>query len=106
MNVYFFGLKGSKGDNLLKKLKEKADVATKKGAEIGKTAVEKGPEFGKQLKRHGIRSIESGIGAARKAATSGEKNIEILKKLAELKEEGIITEEEFIKKKKDILDRI
>jgi len=99
-------LEGSKKDNLLKKLKEKADVATKKGAEISKKAVEKGPEFGKQLKRHGLRSIERSIGAARKAANSGEKNIEILKQLAELKEEGIITEEEFIKKKKEILDRI
>jgi hypothetical protein len=96
----------SKKDDFLKKLKGKADMAAKTGAEIGKTAVEKGPGIGRQLKKATLKSIEESIAATRKSVTSGDKNLEILKKLAELKAAGIISEQEFEAKKKEILDRI
>lgn len=94
-----------KGD-LLKKLRERADVAAKTSAKLGKKTIEKGSGIGKHLKEQSLKSMEESIATARKAAESGEKNLKILKKLAELKEEGIISEEEFAAKKKEILERI
>lgn len=90
----------------MRKLKKKADMAAKTGAGLGKKAVGKAPDVGKQLRERGIESIKEGIGAARKGSLSSDKNIELLKKLAELKSEGIISEEEFEAKKKEILQRI
>ncbi len=107
LNTFFIVELGkAKKDNFLKKLKGKADMAAKTGAEIGKKAMEKGPGIGNQLKKQSLKSIEQSIAAARKSATSGDKNLEILKKLAELKTAGIINEQEFEAKKKEILDRI
>ncbi|MEM2759683.1 MAG: SHOCT domain-containing protein [Nitrososphaerales archaeon] len=97
---------GSKKDTFLKKLKEKADAAAKTGKVLGKKAIEKGPRIGKQLKLKSLEALEESIEKTRKAATSAEKNIELLKKLAELKASGIISEEEFERKKREILTRI
>lgn len=99
-------LEKPKKKELFKQLKEKADIAAKTGAELGKKAVEKGPAIGKQFKEKGLEALEDSIEAARKASASGDRNIELLKKLAELKSVGIITEKEFEAKKKEILERI
>jgi hypothetical protein len=100
------GLEKSKKSGLFRKLKEKADTAAKAGADLGKKAIEKTPELGKQLKDQSLKSLDESITAVRKASTSGAKNVELLKQLAELKDQGIISDEEFEAKKKDILSRI
>lgn len=96
----------TKKKDFLSKLKKTADQAAKTGAELSKKAAERGPEFGKSLKEQTFKAIEEGISSGRKAAASGDKNLELLRKLAELKGAGIISEEEFQTKKKEILERI
>ena len=105
-SLFIVELREYKKGDLLKKLKERADIAAKTSAELSKKTIEKGSGIGKQLKEQSLKSMEEGIATARKAAASGEKNLEILKKLAELKEAGIISEKEFAAKKKEILERI
>jgi len=55
-----------------------------------------------------VNAIESGrkIDHEIKTSSSSENPLDILKKLSELKDSGIITEEEFQKKKADILSKI
>lgn len=78
---------------------------------------EKGTEHEKNLKKHGpkfYRKIANGffnffetmIGRIKIGTQYGNSSLELLEKLARLRELGIITEEEFTKKKKKILDRI
>lgn len=95
-----------KADVATRTLKEKTDVAAKLGLEIGKKAAERGTNAAKDLSGKGASIVAEGVKNVRKAQESSLVNAETLRKLAELKEQGIITEEEFQTKKKELLDRI
>jgi len=64
------------------------------------------PKFYRKIINGFFYFFESIVGRVKIGTQYGTSSIEVLEKLAKLKELGIITEEEFIKKKKKILDRI
>ena len=64
------------------------------------------PKFYRKIINGFFYFFVSIVGRVKIGTQYGTSSIEVLEKLAKLKELGIITEEEFIKKKKKILDRI
>jgi polyhydroxyalkanoate synthesis regulator phasin len=60
----------------------------------------------RRLKSIGEQKIDKSVRAAKKIASTNEKDLETLAKLGELRKAGIITEKEFQTKKKQILKRI
>ena len=64
------------------------------------------PKFYRKITNGFFYFFESIVGRVKIGSQYGTSSIEVLEKLAKLKELGIITEEEFTKKKKKILDRI
>ncbi|EPA05117.1 SHOCT domain-containing protein [Candidatus Nitrosarchaeum limnium] len=64
------------------------------------------PKFYRKVINGFFYFFESIVGRVKIGTQYGTSSIEVLEKLAKLKELGIITEEEFTKKKKKILDRI
>ena len=95
-----------KDSGFLGKISEKAGKARNKGLELGKIAAEEASRVGEDVAKKGKKKIEKGISNAKKMASSSEQNIELLEKLADLKEKGIITQKEFDQKKKEILKKI
>jgi len=119
---------GSKKGGYIEKLLKKADKAlqegVKKADEVLDDAVELGAMTAKQasksskelrnqakkerkeLQKRGFKKISEGISAAKNVSSNTKEDLEILKKLGKLRDNGIITEKEFQSKKKKILDRI
>jgi len=64
------------------------------------------PKFYKKVTTGFFNFFEVIVGKIKLGTQYGNSSLELLEKLARLKELGILTEEEFAKKKKDILDRI
>ncbi len=64
------------------------------------------PRFYKKISNGFFYFFESIVGRIKLGTQYGTSSLEILEKLAKLKELGILTDEEFAKKKKKILDRI
>lgn len=96
----------TKSSPTFKKLKTKTDQAAKIGIEKGKEIHQKGPSV---LARFGCKllsMLEKFVGAIRRGTQYGKTSMEILEQFAKMKELGIITDEEFEAKKKELLDRI
>ena len=89
-------------DNLAKK----ADELKDKSIEIGKMAAREAGELGERIDD----AVDNGLDAAKKmkpqSSESKNETIDLIERLAKLKEQGIITEKEFNAKKKDLLDKI
>lgn len=85
--------------NNSQKIKEKT---SEHSAEFKKN----GPKFYKKISNGFFYFFETIIGRIKLGAQYGIPSLEILERLAKLKELGILTEEEFTKKKKKILERI
>ncbi|MCV0409833.1 SHOCT domain-containing protein [Nitrosopumilus sp.] len=85
--------------NSSQKIKEKT---LEHGAEFKKNS----PKFYKKISSGFFYFFESIIGRIKLGTQYGTPSLEILERLAKLKELGILTEEEFTNKKKKILDRI
>lgn len=84
------------------------DIANKT-SETAKISADKGKENSAKLKKIQEKSLgvfEQFIGTIRKGTQYGKTSIEMLGDLAKMKELGIISEEEFESKKKQILSRI
>lgn len=64
------------------------------------------PKFYKKISNGFFYFFESIVGRIKLGTQYGTSSLEILEKLAKLKELGILTDEEFAKKKKKVLDRI
>lgn len=64
------------------------------------------PKFYKKISNGFFYFFESIVGRIKLGTQYGTSSLEILEKLAKLKELGILTDEEFAKKKRKILDRI
>lgn len=81
----------------------------KKTSEAVKSSAEKGKETSTKLKKIRETSLgvfEEFVGTIRKGTQYGKTSVELLGDLAKLKELGIISEEEFELKKKQIMRRI
>lgn len=65
----------------------------------------KSPKFYKKISNDFFNFFEKFVGRIKIGTQYGLENLEILERLAKLKELGILTDEEFLKQKKKILDR-
>ena len=95
-----------KDDEFIDKLFQSADEAKKKGQKIGRLAKLRGVRFSKRVSTQAKKSVSKKISKAKRIVRSSEQNVELIKKLGELKKAGLITSQEFLAKKKQLLDKI
>jgi hydroxymethylpyrimidine/phosphomethylpyrimidine kinase len=88
---------------VIQKLKSHAEIAKEKTQELRSLAKTRSAKVTKEIKTKGKKLTKS-IGES--ALISSEKNLRILEKLGELNKKGIITNQEFNEKKKQLLKRI
>ena len=89
-----------------KSLKNNSLKIKEKSADSAIMIKKNSPKFYRKVINGFFYFFESIVGRVKIGTQYGTSSIEVLEKLAKLKELGIITEEEFTKKKKKILDRI
>jgi len=95
-----------KDTEFLDKLLESVDDAKKKGQKIGKLAKIRGIKLSKKVKTRARKTVSKKITKAKRIIRSSDENVELIKKLGELKKSGIISNKEFQAKKKQLLDKI
>ena len=95
-----------KDAEFLDKLLEPVDDAKKKGQKIGKLAKIRGVKLSQRVKLRAKKTVSKKITKAKRMIRSSNDNVELIKKLGELKKTGIITNKEFQAKKKQLLDKI
>ena len=95
-----------KDAEFLDKLLESVDDAKKKGQKIGKLAKIRGVKLSQRVKSRAKKTVSKKITKAKRMIRSSDDNVELIKKLGELKKVGIITNKEFQAKKKQLLDKI
>ena len=95
-----------KDAEFLDKLLESVDDAKKKGQKIGKLAKIRGIKLSQRVKSRAKKTVSKKITKAKRMIRSSDGNVELIKKLGELKKAGIITNKEFQAKKKQLLDKI
>lgn len=95
-----------KSQEYLKILKANSLKIREKGFEQKSMLTKKSPKFYKKISSAFFYFFESIVGRIKLGTQYGASSLEILEKLAKLKELGIITDKEFNEKKKKILDRI
>ena len=95
-----------KDAEFLDKLVESVDDAKKKGQKIGKLAKIRGVKLSQRVKSRAKKTVSKKITKAKRMIRSSDGNVELIKKLGELKKVGIITNKEFQAKKKQLLDKI
>ena len=95
-----------KDAEFLDKLLESVDDAKKKGQKIGKMAKIRGIKLSQRVKSRAKKTVSKKITKAKRMIRSSNDDIELIKKLGELKKAGIITNKEFQAKKKQLLDKI
>ena len=93
-------------DEFVDKLLESIGEAKEKGQKIGKMAKIRGLKLSKQVKTEARKTVSKKITKAKRMIRSSDDNLELLKKLGELKKAGIISSKEFQTKKKQLLDKI
>ena len=93
-------------EEFLEKLLESVDEAKRKGQKIGKLAKIRGLKLSKQVRAQAKNAVSKKITKAKRMIRSSEDNVELIKKLGELKKAGIISNKEFQAKKKQLLDKI
>ena len=95
-----------KSQEYLKTLKINSLKIREKGLEQKNMLKKKSPKFYKKITNAFFYFFELIVGRIKLGTQYGTPSLEILEKLAKLKELGIITDKEFNEKKKKILDRI
>ena len=94
-------------DDLTKQKTQKIiEQAKRKGYSIGEKISIKHHNLSSSLKKTAKSKIQKTVDAGKKLQVSKKENLEILEKLAKLKDAGIITAKEFQEKKKKILSNI
>ena len=95
-----------KDAEFLDKLLGSVGDAKKKGQKIGKLAKIRGIKLSQRVKLRAKKTVSKKITKAKRMIRSSNDNVELIKKLGELKKSGIITNKEFQAKKKQLLDKI
>ena len=95
-----------KDDAFIDKLFQSADEAKKKGQKIGRLAKLRSVKLSKRVSTQAKKSVSKKISKAKRIVRSSEQNVELIKKLGELKKAGLITNQEYLAKKKQLLDKI
>jgi len=98
------GLK--KADEVLDEAVELGEITAKQASKASKEFSEKAKKESLKLQKKGIAKLNEGIASAKKMASNSQEDLDMLKKLGELRDSGIITEKEFQEKKKEVLSRI
>ena len=93
-------------EEFLEKLLESVDEAKRKGQKIGKLAKIRGLNLSKRVRAQAKNTVSKKITKAKRMIRSSEDNVELIRKLGELKKAGIISNKEFQAKKKQLLDKI
>ena len=93
-------------EEFLEKLLESVDEAKRKGQKIGKLAKIRGLKLSNRVRAQAKKTVSKKITKAKRMIRSSEDNVELIKKLGELKKVGIISNKEFQAKKKQLLDKI
>ena len=93
-------------DEFVDKLLESIGEAREKGQKIGKLAKIRGIKLSKKVKAEAKNTVSKKITKAKRMIRSSDDNLELLKKLGELKKAGVISNKEFQTKKKQLLDKI
>ena len=93
-------------DEFVDKLLESIGEAKEKGQKIGKLAKIRGLKLGKQVKAEARKTVSKKLNKAKRMIRSSDDNLELIKKLNELKKAGVISNKEFQAKKKQLLDKI
>ena len=94
-------------DDLTKQKTQKIiEQAKRKGYSISEKISLKHHDLSSTLKKTAKSKIQKTVDAGKKLQVSKKENLEILEKLAKLKDAGIITAKEFQEKKKKILSNI
>ena len=93
-------------DEFTDKLLESISEAKEKGQKIGKIAKIRGLKLGKQVKAEARKTVSKKLNKAKRMIRSSDDNLELIKKLNELKKAGVISNKEFQVKKKQLLDKI
>jgi hypothetical protein len=93
-------------EEFVEKLLESVGEAKKKGQKIGKLAKIRGLKLGKQVSAQAKKTVSKKIIKAKRMIRSSEDNLELIKKLSELKKAGAISNKEFQVKKKQLLDKV
>ena len=93
-------------EEFLEKLLESVDEAKRKGQKIGRLAKIRGLKLSKQVRARAKKTVSKKITKAKRMIRSSKDNVELIKKLGELKKAGIISNKEFQAKKKQLLDKI
>lgn len=95
-----------KSQEYLKTLKSNSLKIMEKGLEQKNMLKKNSPKFYKKIMHGFFYFFELLVGRIKLGTQYGTSSLEVLEKLAKLKELGIITDKEFDEKKKKILDRI
>lgn len=95
-----------KSQEYVKSLKINSLKIREKGLEQKNMLKKNSPKFYKKITHAFFHFFELFVGRIKLGTQYGSASLEILEKLAKLKELGIITDKEFNDKKKKILDRI
>ncbi len=93
-------------DKVLDDAVELGETAAKQAAKTGKEIHGKVKEEGPKLQKKGMKTINDGISRVKDMKSDTAEDLALLEKLASLRDSGIITDDEFDEKKKEILDRI
>jgi len=94
-------------DDITKEKSEEIfNQAKKKGYKISKKISLKGNILGSKLKKKTESGIKSGIQMGIHLKSTSNKDLDLLKKLGDLQKAGVITNKEFLEKKKKILSKI
>ena len=80
--------------------------AKTKGQKIGRLAKLRGLKLSNRVKARAKKTVSKKVRKAKRMIRSPKDNVELIKKLGELKKAGIITNKEFQTKKKQLLDKI
>lgn len=89
-----------------KSIKENSLKLKEKSRDSSTSLKKKSPKFYKKISKAFFYFFQTLIGRIKLGTQYGVDSLEILERLAKLKELGILTDEEFTRKKKEILDRI
>lgn len=71
-----------------------------------RNGLEKLPNIIRNIGSESLNALEKFVGKIRIGTQYGKTSLDVLEELAKMKELGIISEEEYLKKKKEIFDRI
>ena len=93
-------------DEFITKLLESVTEAKTKGQKIGRLAKLRGLKLSNRVRARAKKTVSKKVTKARRMIRSPKDNVELIKKLGELKKAGIISNKEFQTKKKQLLDKI